>query len=260
MTAIDKNPLGNFCWVELSTTDQNAAKSFYGSLFGWTAQDSPMGPGEFYTIFKLQGRDAAAGYTLRADQRAAGVPPNWMLYVAVASADQTASKAQSLGGKGVAGPFDVMDKGRMAVIQDPTGAHFCIWQAGSNTGIGIVDTPGTLCWADLSTPDVQRASEFYAALFGWNLMKDEKDPSGYLHIKNGEQFIGGVPPAKHRQPGVPPHWLPYFMVDDVDAVANKAKQAGAKFCLPPTSMENVGRLAVIADPQNATFAIFKSAR
>ena len=91
-------------------------------------------------------------------------------------------------------------------------------------------------------------------------MRDEKDPSGYLHIKNGEQFIGGVPPSKHRQPGVPPHWLPYFMVDDVDAVANKAKQAGAKFCVPPTSMENVGRLAVIADPQNATFAIFKSAR
>ena len=129
MTTLDKNPIGNFCWVELSTTDQNAAKSFYGSLFGWTAQDSPMGPSEFYTIFKLQGRDAAAGYTLRADQRAAGVPPNWILYVAVTSADETSAKAQSLGGKVVAGPFDVMDKGRMAVIQDPTGAHFCVWQA-----------------------------------------------------------------------------------------------------------------------------------
>ena len=116
-----------------------------------------MGPGEFYTIFKLDGRDAAAGYTLRPEQRSAGVPPNWILYVAVESADQIAAKAQSLGGKLIAGPFDVMDKGRMAVIQDPTGAHFCVWQEIQHSGIGIANAPGSLCWADLSTPDVQRA-------------------------------------------------------------------------------------------------------
>jgi hypothetical protein len=260
MVTYDKNVVGSFCWVELATTDQNAAKTFYGSIFGWNAQDSPMGPGEFYTIFKLDGRDAAAGYTLRPEQRSAGVPPNWMLYVAVESADQIAAKSQSLGGKLIAGPFDVMDKGRMAVIQDPTGAHFCVWQEIQHSGIGIANEHGSLCWADLSTPDVQRASQFYSELFGWQMVKDEKDPSGYLHIKNGDQMIGGVPPAKHRQPGVPPHWLPYFLVGDVDAIAGKAKQGGANLFLPPTSMENVGRLAVIADPQGAVFAIFKSAR
>lgn len=260
MANIDTNPAGSFCWVELATTDQNAAKSFYASLFGWSADDSPMGPGEAYTIFKLGGRDAAAGYTLRADQRSMGVPPNWILYIAVKNADETAAKAKSLGGTVVAGPFDVMDKGRMAVVSDPTGAHFCVWQAMATSGIGVAEVPGALCWADLSSPDVKRASEFYAALFGWEMVKDEKDPSGYLHIKNGEHMIGGVPPSKHRQPGVPPHWLPYFMVADVDAVANKAKEGGAKLCLPPMSMENVGRLSVIADPQGAVFAIFKSAR
>jgi len=91
-------------------------------------------------------------------------------------------------------------------------------------------------------------------------MKDEKDPSGYLHIKNGEHFIGGIPPAAHRQPGVPAHWLPYFEAADVDATAAKAKQMGANLCLAPMTMEGVGRMAVIADPQGAVFAIFKSAR
>lgn len=260
MTNIDKHPNGSFCWIELSTTDQNAAKTFYGALFGWAANDSPMGPGEFYTIFRLNGRDAAAGYTLRPDQRAQHVPPHWMPYISVENTDASAAKVSQLGGKVIAPPFDVMDAGRMAVIGDPTGAHFCLWQAKSNKGIGIAQVHGTLCWADLSTPDPTRAEDFYSDLFGWEFMRDEKDPSGYLHIKNGENFIGGIPPASHRPPGVPAHWLAYFQVDDVDVTANKAKEMGAKMHLPPMTMEGVGRFAMLADPQGASFAIFKSAR
>ena len=260
MTHIDKHAAGSFCWIELATTDQKAAKNFYSALFGWSPQDSPMGPDDFYTIFKLDGRDAAAGYTLRPDQRAQGVSPHRGLYIAVNNADHAADTAKQLGGTVLAPAFDVMEFGRMAVIQDPTGAHFCVWQAMKNTGLGIAGVAGTLCWGDLSTPDPKRAGDFYSGLFGWGLMRDEKDPSGYLHIKNGEHFIGGIPPAAHRQPGVPPHWLAYFQVDDVDAIAGKAKQMGANLCLAPMTMEGVGRMAVIADPQGAAFAIFKSAR
>lgn len=260
MTNIDRHPSGSFCWLELHTTDQNAAKNFYDALFGWAPQDMPMGPNDFYTIFKLQGRDAAAGCTLRPEQRSQGVPPHWMIYITVENTDAAVTKAQQLGGKILAPAFDVMDAGRMAVVQDPTGANFCVWQANKNTGIGIAHVHGTLCWADLSTPDPKRASDFYSGLFAWQLIRDEKDPSGYLHIKNGEHFIGGIPPTTQRQPGVPSHWLAYFQVDDVDATANKAKEMGAKLYLPPLTMEGVGRMSVIADPQGAVFAIFKSAR
>ncbi|MGA7293776.1 MAG: VOC family protein [Terriglobales bacterium] len=260
MTNIDKHPAGSFCWIELHTSDQPAAKSFYNALFGWEAHDMPMGPNDFYTIFKLQGRDAAAGCTLRPEHRAQNVPPHWAIYVAVDDADTAAAKAAQLRGKVLAPAFDVMDAGRMAIVQDPTGAKFCIWQANRNTGIGIAHVHGTLCWADLSTADPKLASGFYAGLFGWQVAADPKDKSGYLHIKNGEQFIGGVPPASYRQPGFPPHWLAYFQVDDVDVTANKAKEAGAKLYLPPMTMEGVGRMSVIADPQGAVFAIFKSAR
>jgi predicted enzyme related to lactoylglutathione lyase len=256
MPHIDKHVPGSFIWIELSTTDQNAAKSFYGSLLGWTPNDMPMGPDDFYTIFRLEGKDAAAACTLRPDQLERGVPAHWMIYVAADSADKSADRAAQLGGTVIAPPFDVFTAGRMAVIEDPTGATFALWQANQNIGIQIAGVDGTLCWADLSTSDPERAKQFYSDLFGWHITT-ENDPSGYLHVKNGEEFIGGIQPAAQRNPNAPPHWLAYFLVSDCDASAARAKDLGASLYAGPMSIENVGRVAVIADPQGAVFAIFQ---
>jgi predicted enzyme related to lactoylglutathione lyase len=257
MPNIDHHPPGDFTWIELATTDQAAAKNFYGALFGWTPNDMPMGPSEFYTIFRINERDVAAGYTMRADERAQGIPPHWGLYIAVENADESAAKAAHLGGKVLMPAFDVMEAGRMAVIEDPTGAIFCVWQAKKNQGVGVTREPGTLCWADLNTSHPDRAGVFYADLLGWNISHAENDNSGYLHIKNGHDFIGGIPPGTHRPPGVPPHWMIYFAVADVDATAAKAAELGAATQLAPMTMEGVGRMAVLSDPQGASFAIFK---
>lgn len=259
MPPITKHRAGAFCWIELATSDQNAAKKFYESLFGWTAKDMPMGPTEIYSIMQLNGRDAAAAYTLRPGQKAQNVPPHWMLYIAVDNADASAARAATLGGTVLAAAFDVYDQGRMAVLQDPTGAIFCVWQSMKGHGIGIAGEDGTLCWADLSTPDQARAGKFYSEMFGWEMMADtdDKPASGYLHIKNGEDFIGGIPPAAHRNPHAPPHWLAYFQVSNCDASAAKAKQLGAKLYLEPMTVEDVGRMAVVADPQGAAFSIFQ---
>ena len=257
MPHIDKHPPGAFCWIELATTDQNAAKSFYSSLFGWAIQEFPMGPNDFYTMFQREGRDAAAAYTMRPEQRSMGVPPNWMIYIAVESADDAASRIPQLEGKLLAPPFDVYDVGRMAVVQDPTGAVFALWQPKRHTGTGISGVPGTLCWADLMTTDAARATEFYSGLFGWTIATSENDPSGYLHIANGKDFIGGIPPAKFRDPNVPPHWLAYFYILNCDETAAKAKELGAKTLLAPMTIEKVGRMAIVADPQGAVFSIFQ---
>lgn len=252
---------GMFCWIELATSDQAGAKQFYTSLFGWSADDSPMGPDASYTMFRLNGKDIGGGYTLMADQKAMGVPPNWLVYVAVDSADAAADKAKQLGGNVLAGPLDVMEHGRMAVLSDPTGAVFAVWQAKQNPGMGLVGAEGSFSWADLNTPDPAKAGEFYKSLFGWQLEKGENDPDGgYLHIKNGEHFIGGVPPASHMPPGAPPHWLIYFHTNDCDATSNKAKSLGAAVRFGPVTMENVGRLAVVADPQGAYFSVFQPMR
>ncbi len=258
MPHVDKHPPGSFCWIELATTDQNAAKNFYTSLFGWTVNDIPMGPAGVYTIFQLDGRDAAAGCALRPEELAQGAPPHWNLYIAVDDADQAVERAAHLGGPSFGPAFDVPGAGRMAVLQDPTGAVFSIWQPKGNNGLGITGEPGSFCWADLNTPRPEHAKRFYSALFGWELMVGENDSSGYLHIKNGETFIGGVPPAGQRDPNAPAHWMIYFWVSDVDATAAQAKELGAKLYMPPTTIENVGRMAVLADPQGAVSAIFKA--
>jgi uncharacterized protein len=258
MPSIDNLPPGSFCWIELATVDQNAAKEFYTSLFGWSFVDSPMSPDEIYTMFKLQGRDVGAAYTLNQSMREQGVPPNWALYVSSDSADDSVQAALDAGGRAITGPFDVGDYGRMAVLQDPAGAMVSVWEPKRHLGFGIVDEPGTLCWADLSTPDPDAASDFYNAVFDWNFELGQ-DGSGYVHIKNGDTFIGGIPPADMRSPGAPPHWLIYILVEDCDQSAAKAKELGARLYLEPVTMENVGRMAVLADPQGAVFAIFQPA-
>lgn len=254
MAHIEKHAPGTFCWIELATTDQNAAKQFYGSVFGWSANDSEMGPNEFYTMFQLDGRDAAAAYGLRPEQRAQGIPPHWMIYVSVDSADATAGRVTPLGGEVVAPPFDVMNFGRMAVLRDPQGAMFSIWEPKTHIGTRITGVDGTLCWADLNTPDPEAAGKFYGSLFGWEL---ESGSTGYRHLKNGEEPIGGIPPGRPDSPPAPAHWMPYFLTSRADATAAKADSAGSRLFMPPTSMENVGRIAIISDPQGAVFAIFE---
>src|SRR5436189_5261595 len=184
MPNIEKHAPGAFCWAELATTDQNAAINFYSKIFGWSANNMPMGPNDCYTIFRLEGRDAAACCTLRPEELSQGVPPHWKLYVAGQSADATAARATELGGTVLAPPFDVFDAGRMAVVQDPTGAVFCTWQPQHYQGMAILNEHDSFCWADLATRDQAAASRFYSNLFGWEI--DGGKESGYLHIKNGE--------------------------------------------------------------------------
>jgi uncharacterized protein len=158
-------------------------------------------------------------------------------------------------------PFDVYDIGRMAVLQDPTGAVFSMWQAKRHSGFGIKGVPATFCVADLSTPDQDGASRFYEQLVGWRIEKeDEVSAHNYYHLFNHNEFIGGILPTAYRKPGVPPHWQIYVLVSDCDAVAAKAQNLGATLHMPPMTIDKIGRMAVMADPQGAVFAIFESAR
>lgn len=257
MPLIETHKPGSFCWFELATTDQTAAKNFYSSLFGWSFNDSQIGPGDFYSIFRLNGNDTAAAFTMRPEQQSQGMPPNWLLYVAVENADVAARRASELGGKICAPAFDVFDAGRMAVIADPTGAAFAVWQANRHKGVTIFGENGAACWADLRTHHPAEARHFYHELFGWSFVEGEQDHSGYLHIKNGEQFIGGISPGPGGDTQIPPHWLIYFQVSECDATAAKAKGLGAQFFVEPASMSGVGRFAVLKDPQGAVFALFQ---
>ena len=248
---------GMFCWVELGTTDTVAAKTFYTQLFGWDYEDYPMGPDAVYTMLKLNGKDVAALYELMPDMRAQGVPPHWLSYVFVDNADETAEKAKAEGATLLKEPFDVMTVGRMAVVQDPTGAVFALWQARDHGGSAIRMVPNSLCWNELGTNDTQKAGEFYSNVFGWTREGFSGSPVEYTIFKNGDQGAGGMYKITPEMGPVPPHWLVYFAVDDCDAKVQTATELGAKIMKPAEDIPTVGRFAILIDPQGAAFALLK---
>jgi len=227
-------------------------------LFGWASNDLPMGPDSFYTMFQLGGRDVGACCTLQPDQQKQGVPPHWMTYIAVTSADDAAAKAASLGGKVIAPAFDVFDVGRMAVIQDPTGAMFCVWQAKAHCGVGVFGEPNSFCWSELLTRDLDMARNFYTALFGWEAYVTT-NPAGfqYTHWRTGGVDFGGMMALKPEWGPVPPHWMNYVSVADCDGTVAKATSLGGKTCFPPMTIPDVGRFAGLQDPQGAVLSIIQ---
>jgi uncharacterized protein len=243
---------GTFSWTDLATTDQDAAKQFYSQLFGWSAIDNPVGDGVVYSMMQIDGKDVAAISPQPQPQADAGVPPVWNSYITVESADASADRAQKLGATVHAPPFDVMDVGRMAVIQDPQGAFFMPWEPKRHIGASLVNAPGALSWNELASPDLDASAEFYRELFGWKIEPFEGMETPYLGIQNSEgQSNGGIRPAAENEPT---YWLVYFGADDASAGAAKASELGGNTLV---EMEiGVGKIAVLQDPQGAVFALY----
>jgi uncharacterized protein len=248
---------GTFCWVELGTTDGEAAKKFYTQLFEWDFTDNPVGPSGVYTILKQNGKDVAALYQMPTEMTSNGVPPHWMSYISVANADESAAKAKSLGATLMKEPSDVYTMGRMAVIQDPTGAMFALWQPGTHPGAGIVNTPNSLCWNELATRDTAKAGEFYSGVFGWEKNVQQMGPMTYTSFMNGDRPAGGMYEPGPELGDIPPNWMVYFAVADADATLTRATELGGKSCAPVMDVPGVGRMAVMTDPQGAAFAVIK---
>jgi hypothetical protein len=244
---------GTFSWTDLTTPDQDAAKIFYSGLFGWEAEDNPVGDGAYYSMQLVDGKNVAAISPQPQQQQDAGVPPTWNSYISVENVDAVAERARELGATVHAGPFDVMDAGRMAVIQDPQGAHFLLWQANRNIGAQLVNAPGAFSWNELGSPDLDASQQFYSALFDWTVEPLEGSPQPYLTIKNGDANNGGM--RALDSPGPPPHWLVYFAIEDIDDGLAKVEQLGGTKHMGPLDI-GVAKIAVVADPQGAVFALY----
>ncbi len=243
---------GTFCWSELTTPDQEAAKAFYGPLLGWQAQDSPVGDGAYYSMQLIDGKPVSAIAPQPQQQRDAGVPPLWNSYVSVEDADAVAERAKTLGANVHAPPFDVMTVGRMAVIQDPQGAFFMLWQPRDHIGAALVNAPGALVWNELQSPDPDASASFYGDLFGWKVEQFPGTEERYLSIKNGEANNGGI---RDLTPPSPPSWLVYFGVEDIDEALAKVGELGGTAVAGPIDIQTA-KIAVAMDPQGAVFALY----
>lgn len=242
---------GTFCWTDLSTPDAAGAKAFYCRLLGWEAVDLPVEPEGTYTMLRLGGRDVCALSQRPADQGS----PAWLSYVSVADVSDTADRARRAGATVVAEPFDVMDSGRMALLADPTGAIFAIWEARAHIGAGLVNDPGCLCLNQLDTTDAEAAARFYTEVFGWRSQSVGTEDQPYWSIYNGEGLNGGMMPLPPGA-GAASHWLVYFATGDLDGSASLIGDLGGQVLVPPMAI-GAGRIAVAMDPQGATFALFE---
>jgi uncharacterized protein len=265
------------CWIDTSQPDAAAAAEFYGGLFGWELEDvMPPDAGMQYFMARIRGRDVAAVSGI-----GEGAPPiaTWNTYIWVDSADETAEKVRAAGGGVMMEPFDVMDAGRMAVFTDPEGAVFMVWQANQHKGSQVVNEHGTNNFNTLNTRDVEGAKRFYGAVFGWETLDlgggslmwtlpgygdhlEELSPGlrkGMEEMgapRGFEDVVAAVQPIPADQPDTPAHWSLTFAVDDADEIAAKATELGGTVLVPPFDAPWV-RMAVIADPQGATFVASK---
>ncbi len=260
-------------WVDTSQPDPEASLDFYRGLFGWEFEDvmPPDTEGQYF-IGRLHGGDVAAVGSLPP-----GGPPmaTWNTYIAVADADETATKVRDAGGSVLMEPFDVMDAGRMAVFADPEGAVFSVWQAKDMVGARVVNEPGSLNFNGLATRDPAAAKAFYGSVFGWttidvgggtemwtlagygdDLERDNPDLRKMVAESGGppgfEDVVASINPVPDDQPDVPPHWSVTFAVEDADATAARAAELGGTVVVPPLDAPWV-RMTVINDPQGAMF-------
>lgn len=254
MFTVTKYPHATFSWADVNTTDTVAGKAFYTALFGWDFDDSPMGGGVYYTMFKQDGHYVAALSPMRQEMQAQGIPPHWQSYISVDDIEATVAKVAGLGGTVMMPPFNVFDSGRMAVIADPTGAAVMLWQAGTHIGAGLINTVGAMSWNELATRDTDAAGAFFKGLLGW---ESEPTPDGsYVTFLNDGRMAGGMIRMTPEWGDMPPHWSVYFSVADCAATVAKAEALGGGIIRPPFDTPG-GPTAVLRDPQGAVFMVIQ---
>lgn len=243
---------GQACWVELASHDWLGAQAFYHALFGWNTVEMPIPMGHF-SLFNLQGDDLGAMYQI--PQSESQTPSHWRIYFAVKDIDASIAAILAAGGQLHMGPHVVGDAGVMAQVSDIEGARFALWQAKHHSGSRRQAEENTLCWVELACRGPNHEADFYTKVFPWTTVASDVPGIDYTEWQTEGQSTGGMMKIMPEWGDIPAHWMPYFRVADCDDIAAKAQALGAQLCVPPSDIPNVGRFAVIADAQGATFAI-----
>jgi predicted enzyme related to lactoylglutathione lyase len=248
---------GRFVWYELMTTDLAKAREFYKKVVGWTDENPNMGDMEYW-MFKAGDISVAGAMTQPDAAKQMGAPPAWFGYVAVADVDANAEKVKAIGGQVYAGPQDIPNVGRFAIVADPAGAAIGLFKS-SNPDEDRAEEPegvGHIGWNELHGGEVNASVDFYSKLFGWE-KKDAMDMGEmgpYQMFGLGEVMIGGMMKNPPGSPA-PPHWSYYINIDNIDRAVERVKAAGGQIVMDPTEVPGGDWVAVGMDPQAAAFAL-----
>ena len=255
MPAMTEYPSGSPSWADLLAHDGQKAKDFYTALFGWTYDDHPVGPEMVYTMYSHRGQAVCASAEPGPGQE--NLPPHWSVYVTVDDLEGALERAKAAGGTVVFAPCDVLDVGRMAIIQDPQGAYLRLWYPLKHAGASIINEPGALSWFELATTDRESAGAFYAAVLGVTAEQDPETDFDYTMLKVGERPAAGIIEIGEDWGPVPPNWGVYFGVGDVDVTVALALDLGGDVVVPPRDIGDFLRFAVLRDSEGAVFSVIR---
>jgi predicted enzyme related to lactoylglutathione lyase len=240
----EESPIGAPCWIDLMSSDPDLATPFYTGLFGWSSERSGE---EFndYITFYLDGR-AVAGL-MKAPEDAA--QDCWTTYFRVSGIEEVVANAEKAGATVHLPPHAAGETGTFAILGDPAGAVFGLWEPDQHVGFEVVNEPGAPVWTELATTDFEGAQSFYASVFGWNYQPlDGSAEFQYVTIHTGEdEPIGGILDAAKILDRESPRWQTYLGTADTDAIVAQAVDFGGKVLEEPSDSEH-GRIARIADP------------
>jgi predicted enzyme related to lactoylglutathione lyase len=260
MSNLNNYPQGVFCWAELCTHNWAMGNAFYTSLFDWGSEDQPIGDNLFYSMLQKQRDDVAAMYQMPQEQIDAGIPSNWLAYIAVDSVMECAEKAKKLGAEIIAGPHDVMVAGKMLLLKDPGGSIVALWEGNEHKGCKRPGEFNTPFWYELAAKNSQISRDFYCQLVGWQYEIKPMEGMDYtLFLVNGRPVAGMLEMTDEWPENTPPHWMIYFAVENCDMTTANAIKLGGQVCVPATNIPEVGRFSVLTDPQGAVFSLIESA-
>jgi hypothetical protein len=245
-------PHGIPCWADVSATDVRASGAFYTAVFGWTVPEPEEQWGGYVTA------EADGSMVAGIGPRQEGAPAAWTVYLASDDAEHAVAQATEHGGGVLAPLMEVGPLGRMAILSDPSGAVFGVWQAGTMIGASLVNEPGSMVWEDLRSSDPDAARAFYGALFGYEYEPIELAGPDYttFRLPSEQAPLGGMGGMMDSPDGTPSHWLVYFAVADTDAAVAAAEAAGGSV-LAPAKDTQFGRMAWLADPDGAAFTVMQ---
>lgn len=250
--------IGINVWFDLMTTDMEGAKAFYGEVIGWKTQQWPdADPKQPYTMWAAGSTPIGGVMPLDENARKMGIPPHWTAYTTVQNVDAAVDKAKQLGGSVLMPPMDIPKVGRFAVLADPQGASFAVFTPKDETD-APADTTGHFSWAELNTTDYESAWKFYSQLFNWKHKSSmEMGPMGtyFMFTDQSEKTKGGMSNVA-KSMNMPPHWLHYVTVDDVNATLERVKRSGGKVINGPMDIPGNDVIAQCQDPQGGFFAVY----
>ena len=253
MPEITEYASGSPSWADLLCNNGQVAKDFYAGLFGWTYDDHPAGPDMVYTMFSHNGVPVCASAEHGPGQD--GIPPHWSVYVTVDDLGAAVDRARSAGGTIVMEPMDVLDVGRMAIVQDKEGAFLRLWYPLKHAGAGKMHEPGSIAWFELATTDTDSAGSFYGQVLGMEVAPDPDTPFEYTLFKIGDIAMAGMLKIEEDWGPVPPNWGIYIGVEDVDATVAQATALGGGVVVEPRDIPDFARFAVLRDAEGAVFSV-----